>query len=679
MELLASKRGSTFIISIILLFTHLNGFTQNSIIQRKINIDIENKSVEEVLDVISKKGRLYFSYNSAIINKSRIVTSLKEKNISVNDAISLLFDDKIEPIGAGKYVILRPKSFEVEKKESDEIKSTEQRTRYIITGYVINSETGERIPNATVYQIGKTNSVLTNKDGRYSITVSTKKEDNLGLAYSCKNFDDTVVIVQPANHSINMRLVPKERPPEQIATKGLEVLAEEPDSVVKLEELALVKFVVKKQQFSLSKNLQFIEKHHIQASLIPGFGTNKLMSGNVENNFSFNLLGGYSYAVNGLELGGFMNIVRTDVKTVQVAGVANMVGGNTTGIQLAGFMNNNRQSVTGIQVAGFSNIVLDTIKGVQLSGFSNVLKGKMNGLQVAGFSNVTTENVDGVQLSGFSNYARKDVRFAQISSVVNYGNNIGGAQLSGFANIGADVGGAQISGFLNYSNGTIGGVQVAGFLNVAKEVNSAQVSGFINVSRQKITGLQASCINIARKVNGVQLGLVNFADSVSGTSIGLISYVRQGLHKFELAMHENRYASLSFKTGTHRFYNIFTGSINIDDGNFWSIGYGAGTEFRERKKFYFGFNFVGSFVNENFEFVDYLPINTHFKFEPHFGWRFFKTSAIAVAPSMNLLITDWLGKDGDYGSRFAPYEMFEIDEEGVKVSGWIGVSIVIRL
>jgi hypothetical protein len=633
MELLASKRGSTFIISIVLLLTHLSGFCQNSVIHRKINIYIENKTVEEVLDVISKKGRLYFSYNSAIIDKNRVVSSLKEKNISINDVISLLFDDKIEPIGAGKYVILKPKSFEIEKKKSDEIKVTEQRTRYVITGYVINSETGERIPNATVYQIGKTNSVLTNSDGRYSITVSAK-EDNLGLAYSSKNFIDTVVVVQPANHSINMRLIPKERPPEQIATKGLEVLAEEPDSVMRLEELALVKFAVRKRQFSLSKNLQFIEKHHFQASLIPGFGTNKLMSGNVENNFSFNLLGGYSYAVNGLELGGFLNIVRTDVKTVQIAGFANMVGGNTIGIQLAGFMNNNRQSVTGIQVAGFSNIVLDTITGIQLSGFSNVLKGKMNGLQVAGFSNVTTENVDGVQLSGFSNYARKDVRFAQLSGFVNYGKNVGGAQLSGFANVGADVGGAQVAGFLNYSDGTIGGAQVAGFLNVAKEVNSAQVAGFINVSRQKITGIQASCINIAKKVNGVQLGLVNFADSVSGTSIGLISYVKQGLHKFELAIHENRYASLSFKTGTHRFYNIFTGSINIDDGDYWSVGYGAGTEFRERKKFYFGFNFVGSYVNENFEFVDYFPINAHLKFEPHFGWRFFKTSAIAIAPSI---------------------------------------------
>jgi len=674
MEVLASKRVSTFIFSIIFSLLQINGFSQSSVLQRKINIKVENKKVEKVLDIISKKGRLYFSYNSSIIDKERVIQNLNERNIAVKDLLIKLFEGKIEPVGAGKYVILRPKAKEEEK--PSEIDAPDQRTRYTITGYIINSQTGERLSNATIYELGKTNSVLANMDGYYSITISTKN-DNLGLAYSRKNFKDTVIVIQPANHSINMRLRPKEKPPEQIETKGLGEVAKHHDSLPQLEELALVKFAVQKRQFNLSKNLQFIEKQHFQVSLIPHFGTNKLMSGNVENNISLNILGGYSYAVNGFELGGFLNIVRTNVKTVQIAGFANVVGGNTTGIQLAGFMNNNRQSVTGIQVAGFSNIVLDTITGVQLAGFSNVLKGKMNGLQLAGFSNVTTENVDGIQVSGFSNYARKDVRFAQLSGFVNYGKNIGGLQASGFANIGADVGGAQLAGFLNYSDGTIGGVQIAGFTNIASEVKSAQLAGFVNVSTKKITGLQASFLNIAKKVNGVQIGLFNFADSVSGTSIGLISYVRQGIHKFELAMHENRYASLSFKTGTHRFYNIFAGSMNIDDRDMWSIGYGIGTEFRERKKFYFGFSFMGSYVYENF--TTFLPINGHLKFDTQFGWRFFKTSAIAVAPSMNFFITDWRNSAGEYRTSFAPYELFELNEGSFKISGWVGVSIVLRL
>ena len=378
MELLASKRASTFIITIIFLLLQINGFSQNSVLQKKINIKVENKKVEDVLDIISKKGRLYFSYNSAIIDKNRILPSIKEKSITINDLIVKIFDDEIEPVGTGKYVILRQKAQKEEKKEekSAKIEAPEQRTKYTITGYVTNSQTGERLSNASIYELGKTNSVLANMDGYYHITVSTK-DDNLGLAYSRKNFKDTVIVIQPANHSINMRLQPKEKPPELIETKGFGDVTEPHDSLPQLEELALVKFAVRKRQFNLSSNLEFIEKQHFQVSLIPNFGTNKLMSGNVENNISFNILGGYSYAVNGFELGGLLNIVRTDVKTVQIAGFANVVGGNTIGVQLAGFMNNNRQSVTGIQIAGFSNIVLDTIKGVQLSGFSNVLKGKM--------------------------------------------------------------------------------------------------------------------------------------------------------------------------------------------------------------------------------------------------------------------------------------------------------------
>ena len=122
MELLASKRVSILFTFITVLLIHFDGFCQSSVIQRKININIENKTVDEVLDIISKKGRIYFSYNSAIVDKNKIVSRLNERSISINDVISLLFDDEIEPIGAGKYVILRRKSKEVEVKEPEKKK-----------------------------------------------------------------------------------------------------------------------------------------------------------------------------------------------------------------------------------------------------------------------------------------------------------------------------------------------------------------------------------------------------------------------------------------------------------------------------------------------------------------------------------------------------------------------------
>jgi len=662
MELRASKKGfPVFLTFVLIIFIQSALYSQNSILQRKISIYAENKRIEEILEIISKKGHFYFSYNSDIFEKDKIIPVLNEKNATIKSIIEKIFDKNIEPIETGKYIILRSTAQKETEQEINQINPPAPKTRYVITGYIINSQTGQRLPNATVYQIGRTNSVLTNRDGYYSIAVSTKN-DNLGLAYSSKHFRDTIIIIQPANHSINMRLRPKETAPEPIENKGLASITEHPDSVLKLEELSLVKFAVKKRQFNLSKNLAFLEKQHFQASLLPSIGTNRLMSGNVENNISLNALAGYSYALKGFELGWLLNIVRTDVTGLQIAGFSNLVGGNTRGIQFAGFMNNNRQSVTGIQIAGFSNIVLDTIKGVQFSGFSNILKGKMDGLQLAGFSNITTENVDGVQASGFLNFSRKDVRFAQ---------------LTGFLNIGKNVGGAQLSGFANYAHGKIGGVQAAGFLNVAKQVNSAQLAGFMNVSTKEITGVQASCFNFAKKVKGVQLGFLNIADTVSGSSIGFLSFVKKGMHKFEFSMNDNLYGNISFKTGTHRFYNIFTGGTHVENTDFWTVGYGLGTEIRTKSRFYIDFDVTGSHVNEGFEAFKYFNFNA--KFEPRFGWRIFKSSGITVGPSVNIFITEWTDNEGNYLSKFAPYELFSSYEGGLKISGWIGASISIRL
>jgi hypothetical protein len=43
-------------------------------------------------------------------------------------------------------------------------------------------------------------------------------------------------------------------------------------------------------------------------------GTHGKLSGQVTNNFSFNILGGYGAGVNGAEVGGLFNIDKKDVK-----------------------------------------------------------------------------------------------------------------------------------------------------------------------------------------------------------------------------------------------------------------------------------------------------------------------------------------------------------------------------
>jgi hypothetical protein len=171
------------------------------------------------------------------------------------------------------------------------------------------------------------------------------------------------------------------------------------------------------------------------------------MSSQVVNNFSLNVIGGYTAGTNGVELGGVFNIDKKSVKYVQAAGVFNAVGG----------------AVNGVQLAGVSNLVLDSVKGLQAAGVNNHVKGNMQGLQLAGVYNHVTKNVAGIQVAGVGNFVAQKTT------------------------------GLQIAGVANFSR---------------KEMNGVQISGVVNYTK-KLTGLQIGLINIADSSSGYSIGLIN--------------------------------------------------------------------------------------------------------------------------------------------------------------------------
>jgi hypothetical protein len=156
-------------------------------------------------------------------------------------------------------------------------------------------------------------------------------------------------------------------------------------------------------------------------------GTNRKISGSVVNNFSINLLGGYSGGTTKAELGGLFNIDRGDVQSVQVAGLFNQVGGRVSGFQMAGLVNSAWNGVDAVQLAGLMN-------------FSH---GEVNGVQVAGLLNVSTDSLSGTQVAGVSNYTHRDVNGAQVSAVLNVGRKVNGSQVALF-NYADSISGAPV-------------------------------------------------------------------------------------------------------------------------------------------------------------------------------------------------------------------------------------------
>jgi len=180
----------------------------------------------------------------------------------------------------------------------------------------------------------------------------------------------------------------------------------------------------------------------LQFSLVPFVGTNGTNSGNVVNEVSFNLLGGYSAGTQAFEMAGLFNINRGMMSGVQLAGLFNQVGGIVDGVQLAGLFNSNLDSVKGVQLAGLTNFTTGAVEGVQISGLANFSPKYVQGVQLSGLLNFTPKLVEGSQISGGLNFAGEGIKGSQVG-LVNFAGKVNGFQL-GLINIADSVSGVPV-------------------------------------------------------------------------------------------------------------------------------------------------------------------------------------------------------------------------------------------
>lgn len=195
------------------------------------------------------------------------------------------------------------------------------------------------------------------------------------------------------------------------------------------------------------KNLEDTTSVNFQFSFVPFVGTNGTYSGDIVNDYSFNLLGGYSAGTRKLEMAGLFNINRSDMTGVQLAGLFNQVGGKVDGVQLSGLFNSNLDSVKGVQLAGLTNFTTGPVDGVQIAGVANFSPKKVEGVQVAGVMNFTAADLEGAQVAGVLNFAARNVKGSQVG-LVNFGNKVDGFQL-GLINYSDSISGVPV-GFLTF-------------------------------------------------------------------------------------------------------------------------------------------------------------------------------------------------------------------------------------
>ena len=391
-------------------------FSQTPLLERPITLRLNNEKISVVLDNISKQGNFSFSYNSAIfdVNNRGDITVV---NKPVREVLNLIFKGTITYKVRGNYVILQ-------KNIQKEIPKT-----IIISGYIIDTQTDKPLSKATIYDPKSLSSTISNVYGFYRIKLNVSnlptkltitKADYEKRIMVIKSIQDiyevielTPVIfksidipvyednsIEKKDNHLNQDLSLESKPIiQQIAPPFPDITDQNlfPTSPIidstlyenRWDEFKkkVGKVFVSRSQRINAQNVDDSLSRNFQVSLLPFLGTNRLLSGSINNDYSLNLLMGYSGGVRKLEVGGILNGVRNDVQGLQVAGVGNIVGGSVVGGQvssifnIAGYLNN------GIQLSSGFNVIIRESAGWQIS-FVNFSHKVVNGGKQIGFINI---------------------------------------------------------------------------------------------------------------------------------------------------------------------------------------------------------------------------------------------------------------------------------------------------
>jgi hypothetical protein len=610
-----------------LLASSFNAKSETPLLERTVTISLNQERLDIALTRISQQAGFTFSYNPSVVEISRIVTFNFAGN-TVREVLENIFEGGIQYKVRGNYVILT--------------KGAKPPGEQVYSGYVIDEATGKRLRNVSVYDPMTMSSAVTDEYGFFKIKIDKPTAEEVRLAVARREYGDTVVAVSASRKGL-LRI------PMNFSEERMTTLA---DSVAE----KLRRFWHTKLQAPENINIHNIQDtiyRETQISVWPFIGTNSTLSGNVINDYSFNIFGGYALGVKKLEIGGLFNVDRGDIEGTQLATIFNAVGGKSHGFQGAGLMNLSLDTAKAAQFAGLANVSWAGGDNSSFAGIMNFTRGRSKGSHFAGIGNINLGEQKGTHFGGIFNFATRSTGPVNLAGVMNFttDNHVGG----------------QAAGVMNFSGSNVTGAQISGLVNfAAKKLKGAQVSGVLNY---------------ATNVEGLQLGLINISDSVRGVPIGLFSFVMEGYHQLEFSADEIFYTNVAFRTGVQYFYNIFTAGAKPstfgDDATYWTAGYGFGTAPNLSRRLRLNADLTGNqifsgytldalnIVSKLYAGIEYHPL-------PKFG--------LVAGITLNAHFTD--NNYSEYPELFTDYKPNIIHEttfeDNTNVKLWLGAKVGFR-
>lgn len=390
----------------------LSAFAQSeSNFQRK-KIDLVEAEIRltDVLFLVAEKAEFNLSFNPSIL-EDKTLYELNYKQKSAAYIFHQILPKSILIQDLGNSIILQQKT----RESNGKIK---------LEGKILSSQGFEPIKGALVLEVSALASTFSQENGSFTLEVEAEKFQELHLSISKEGFKDSLIRIDFGEEKVSIQLTALS--PAEIE-KDISPMPQKGYENFTYSRVLVPKKVQKRTELS-----PFNFYRAYQFSLFPGISTNQKMSGNVSNNYSFNLVGGFNYGTHTLELGSAFNINRKFSYGWQLAGGFNFVGGIVAGVQLSGGANVVGQQMDGTQLSGGINFVYGNQSGLQGAGGANIVLGESQGLQLAGGFNQAT-HLKGIQISGGFNAVIQEAEGLQIAPV-NYATILKGKQI-GIVNV----------------------------------------------------------------------------------------------------------------------------------------------------------------------------------------------------------------------------------------------------
>ncbi|TAE07538.1 MAG: hypothetical protein EAZ95_18290, partial [Bacteroidetes bacterium] len=287
-------------------------FAQTSLpTERVITLRVQNQTPEQFLQSLSKQASCQFSYNPQIFAGVAPLT-LALQGVSVREALHHAFGNAVKLKTKGNYIILQKTNLPIQSQQAES-----RALKVLISGYVIDSKTQQKIPRASVYEKSSLSATLTNEYGYFQLLIETE-QPTIALSFAKVRYVPQTIDLPAQNTpflNVYLEAMPQIEPIPSQDFQGAS------SSLPTRDSLRVFHLLIPNAQVAHSENLleKFLRK--AQFSLLPMVGTNHVLSGLVRNKVSFNVLVGYNAGVSQVEVGGLANINRGDVEKVQIAGV----------------------------------------------------------------------------------------------------------------------------------------------------------------------------------------------------------------------------------------------------------------------------------------------------------------------------------------------------------------------